>query len=409
MTLNVDYLPKIRAEYVRHQYQVLSSKPRHELAAKSLRLVKIVPLGVVEDAWMHPGPNMVVDDLDWCADIISDVDGPVEDVRVAYCGFLHNHAWGHFLTNTMSRLWVVTTMDQEIDRYVFYTNNTDGLSGNFREAFQLLGILDKVEILSGPKTYREVVVPDLSFALDQYSTPEYVAIFDLMRNRAMQGHGSDEPRRRVFFTRSSWKNAKRDDIGLLFIDDFYWQNGFEVVAPEQLSLTEMIRLLANSSVVALISGSGAHNSVFIPAGCEVQFIERSSICNIFQPIVEMELGHKLVYVQASYSLLPVAYGSGPFYYALTPYLAEFAKAHNYQVPAVDERRRLRDFKRYLRRRNSLFSGRWWIDTWANDQLEVFNEGYAQALADFSSLLGGNGVVNQSWLCRLQRVIDKIFR
>ena len=101
------------------------------------------------------------------------------DEKVVYCGYLVNH-WGHFLVEAVTRLWYVLENDATIDKYVFFLkeNEQRELKGNYREFLRLLGILDKIEIIDQPTTYREVIVPEIAFRCMEFYSPGFLAIFD---------------------------------------------------------------------------------------------------------------------------------------------------------------------------------------------------------------------------------------
>lgn len=119
---------------------------------------------------------------------------PFRDERVVYCGYLVNH-WGHFLVEAVTRLWYVFQGDPTVDRYVFTLDEGDSreLVGNYAEFFRLLGIRDKLEILSAPTTYREVVVPEIGFQCMQFFSPQYLQIFDAISECADNINSASTP------------------------------------------------------------------------------------------------------------------------------------------------------------------------------------------------------------------------
>lgn len=80
-------------------------------------------------------------------------------------------------------MWYWLENDQTIDRYVFISNsswfgNKESISGNYREFFDLLGVWDKLEVITTPVAYREVVIPELAYSRKYYYSDRYKAIFD---------------------------------------------------------------------------------------------------------------------------------------------------------------------------------------------------------------------------------------
>ena len=105
-------------------------------------------------------------------------ESPVyRDVKAVYCGYLVNH-WGHFLVEAVTRLWYVLQKDPTIDKYVFFLNENEEriVKGNYKEFFVLLDIWDKLELVSTPTTYRELVVPQIAFHCPNFYSPMPVSI-----------------------------------------------------------------------------------------------------------------------------------------------------------------------------------------------------------------------------------------
>ena len=101
------------------------------------------------------------------------------DETVVYCGYMVNH-WGHFLVEATTRLWYALKENPAVDKYVFFLeeNQQRQIKGNYQEFFQLLGIWDKLELISQPTTYRHVIVPEISFQVMHSWSPEFLAVFD---------------------------------------------------------------------------------------------------------------------------------------------------------------------------------------------------------------------------------------
>ena len=109
-----------------------------------------------------------------------------KDERVVYCGYLVPH-WGHYLVEAVTRLWYFMKNDSTIDKYVFFIEEKSErtISGNYREFLELLGIWDKLDIISVPTKYREVIVPQRSFKMGQYWSEEFKNIYNTVAEAAL--------------------------------------------------------------------------------------------------------------------------------------------------------------------------------------------------------------------------------
>ena len=215
--------------------------------------------------------------------------GALRDERVVYCGYFAR-GWGHFLLESVSRLWYALKEDESVDAYIFFTGEcgpTDIVSGNFREFFRLLGIADRVRILNRPECFREVILPELSYSFNHFYTDAYTALLDRVAENAIReaGETAEKPervylsRRHVYDKKHFYGGERYREYGLDMLDDYFTRNGFRIVYPERLSLPELIVLLRNAKTVASESGSCAHNLLFLPTGASDIIIERHALGN----------------------------------------------------------------------------------------------------------------------------------
>lgn len=189
------------------------------------------------------------------------------DERVVYCGFFVGH-WGHFLTEVIRRLWYFLENDNLSDKYIFFVRSEQNftLEGNYREFFKLLGVLDRIEIINEPVQYKEVVVPQLSCSHKEYYSKFYKKIFSTIIANAMLECKEQPYCDKVYFSRSRWGKA---EFGLDMMDDFFAKNGFQIIYPETLTLTQMIFIIQKADTLAAVSGTAAHNILFGKDGQEL--------------------------------------------------------------------------------------------------------------------------------------------
>ncbi len=286
--------------------------------------------------------------------------GEFRDERVVYCGYFAR-GWGHFLLESISRLWYATEDDPDVDAYIFFTGEngpTDIITGNFCEFFRLLGILDKVRIINRPECFREVILPGLSYSFNHYYTDSYPALLDRVAEEAVKeaGNMADRPkrvylsRRHVYDKKHFYGGERYREYGLDMLDDYFERNGFHIIYPERITLPELIVLLRNADTVATESGSCAHNLLFLPNKAENIIIERHALGNDYQANIDCLRDFLVCYVDACYALYPVDAFGGPFILAFTDCFRRFTKDRGYRTPS----------EKYLGEKNLKKAIRWYI-------------------------------------------------
>lgn len=253
------------------------------------------------------------------------------DEKVVFCGYLINH-WGHFLVESVCRLWYVLENDTTVDKYVFILeeNSSRTISGNYKEFLSLLNIWDKVEFVTVPTTYREVIVPELSFLIRNYYSPKYVDIFNTVAKNITVNPQWACPKK-IYFSRSLLPQNKHFEFGFEALDNFFDKNGYTILYPEKIPLQEFIHYIRNAKTIATVSGSLPHNMMFANDGQTLQLIERCVVNNDYQVHINTMRQLNATYIDANIPLYTVSM-AGPFILGYNSNLERFATDHGYFPP-----------------------------------------------------------------------------
>jgi hypothetical protein len=307
------------------------------------------------------------------------------------------YQWGHFIVNSMSRLWFIYKYpEEEYDKIIFSVlpGSKRDLFGNFLEFFKLLGILDKVEFIESPTAYKTVIVPELSWSLQHHYSEEFNLVFDRLIDVVLGNNKGEEAQypRKVFFTRSKLKTARLSEIGMDFLDEFFSLNGYTVIPPESLSLEQMVMTMQNADVVAGASGSTVHNILFGKKGQKLIICERNSICNDFQPGLNLARNVDAIFIDSFLTINSVNTGLGPFYYYPTKQMVKFAVDNNMTLPSerFHSKRLLRsNLQRYFRTWTKFYHHQWYFQKCNLPEIDAFYEAYSDSLSLTQEYLNGS--------------------
>lgn len=319
------------------------------------------------------------------------VENPVyRDEKVVYCGYLVNH-WGHFLVEAVTRLWYVLENDPTVDKYVFFLEEgvSREIKGNYRRFFQLLNIWDKLELISVPTTFREVIVPEIAFRCMQWYSPKFLAIFD-----AVAEHITVDPQwprpEKIFFTRSQFAKGNQLDFGTQGLDNYFQRNGFLVVAPETLSLDQMIFYIRGAREVATISGSVQHNMLFACNGQTLDILERLVINIDYQVSINQMRQLNATYIDANYHLYTID-TAGPLIVGYNHWLEDFTRDRGMlppEPPFTTDKYRIRCFKQYMASYRDNYRYRWHMEPWYPEIADSLYEAYQDNYPYFQDYLDG---------------------
>lgn len=319
------------------------------------------------------------------------VDAPAyKDEKAVYCGYLHNH-WGHFLVEAVTRLWYFLENDPTVDKYVFVLDENEErtVKGNYREFFELLKIWDKLEFVNTPTTYREVIVPEMSFSCMEYYSTKYLDVFDAIANNVCVDP-SWSPLDKIYFTRSHFASGTGYEFGLDSLDHFFHKNGYSVLAPETLSLSQMIFYIRNASEVASISGTLPHNMLFGRNGQKLVVVERLVINIDYQVSVNQMRQLDAVHIDANFPLYPID-TTGPYILGCNHILDRYI-ADNNMLPLdeayTSEKYRVKCFKQYMGSYQDNYRYRWHMEHWYPEIADSLWEGYEDTYPYFKDYLDG---------------------
>lgn len=250
-----------------------------------------------------------------------------EDKTVVFCGWYVNH-WGHFLVDTVIRLW---HRPEDVDGYAFIVNENENLqiTGNFKRFFELLDIpLEKIILVNQSTRFKKVIVPQSSYSRSEYYSDEYINLFQTVSVAALETIGRKKPFEKIFFSRAALRKARMHEFNIKEIDSFFKKNGYEIIYPEKITLDEMIFYLNRCEVCAAVSGTLPHNILFAQNGKKLIITERNVVNNEIQADVNIIKNLDVVYIDSAVGAFPVDVSAGPFILGYTDFMDKYAADNN---------------------------------------------------------------------------------
>ena len=206
------------------------------------------------------------------------------DEKVIYCGIFWRQ-WGHFLIDQITRLWYVMKRDEAENCNLIWLKLSEDekpINGNYLEFIKLLGIDEsRFEFVTVPTKFRTIIVPEPSNYSGRYYTADYNQMFECVIRQAVKNYDGDTFKK-IYLSRVHFAEKTGMEVGEKSIETIFAENGYKIVYPEQLSLTDQIALINKSEIIASLEGTIAHNSLFAAAGKEQIVINRNRVLNPFQ-------------------------------------------------------------------------------------------------------------------------------
>ena len=428
MNINYDYLRHLKAEKLKSMHNADAFVKKDSLDVWQGENATILPIRKSPDPIVLFGAGGVADCNGNYLEL-SSIDGRVtggysfeksvyKDLKVVYCGYLVNQ-WGHFLVEAISRLWYFLKYDNDtIDKYVFILeqDSTREIYGNYKEFLTLIGIWDKVEIINTPTTYREVIVPEVSYYRTKFYSQEFIDIFKAVTDNAIDDSDTNYPDK-IYLSRSKLSKAQKLELGLDCLDNYFIKNGYTVLFPEEFSLRKLILHIKHADICAAVSGSLPHNFLFADNDKKILILERNVINNEIQCEINIAKNLNVTYVDANIPIYSVIPSYGPFILGYSDMLEKYTLDFSMQKPDdefMTDKYKKSLFQKYMKAYKEKYHYQWHIDDWFMGDIPSLYEGYEYGLKYFKEYLCGQKpftftqyLISNRYVKQLVRIIKKL--
>lgn len=184
------------------------------------------------------------------------------DEDVIFGGALIGH-FGHFIMECWSRLWYIIQHPELQLKIMFITTTHGGYHEWFDDFFRLMGIdLNRIVYVKKPTQCRSVTVPEQS----QYNAWHFVKYTKefFIPYQVIKSHVTPGKIKKIYLTRKNIIVGKyrRICFNEEYFENFFSAHGFEVIAPEKLSIEEQISLVMGADEIAATLGTLTHWVMF---------------------------------------------------------------------------------------------------------------------------------------------------
>lgn len=209
-------------------------------------------------------------------DPVADIEIKNIDIAV-YGGILFDNHFGHFICESMSRLWplVEENVDNVIQRAPWLFATSSGkqaldVSPPFltqtMSSLKRLGMMPQVE--NQPVFIRRALVPDAAHQIGIAGHPIFRELCrkiggDILSRSAAHTDASFEGER-VYLSRAQLSSNRRRIAGEAELAQLLQENGFKVVYPERLPFRDQIALFSGAHTIIGCIGSAFHTQIFAP-------------------------------------------------------------------------------------------------------------------------------------------------
>jgi hypothetical protein len=212
-----------------------------------------------------------------------------------YLGSEFPQAFGHVMTEQLSRLWGWPEAKRRYPglRALVPVRKGDSLRGYELEIFSAAGIeVSDLVAVSGPVQVQKLIAAAPMLVNISYIHPGMKEIWD--RVAAGLGAGAavvDRPAK-IFVSRRQGR-GRRDCRNAEEVEGIFRENGFEIVFPEDHSLGDQVAMFEGAQAIAGYAGSGMFNVQFCREPKDVLIIRTTSYGARNEYLMSSVRGHRL--------------------------------------------------------------------------------------------------------------------
>ncbi|WP_162148539.1 glycosyltransferase 61 family protein [Asticcacaulis sp. AC402] len=183
------------------------------------------------------------------------VTGQLEGSHV-FGGMLQNEHFGHFMVESLCRLWALSTLDGDFRSLVYYNRIPRAPTANFiPQVLDLLCPGVPITLIREPTRIARLAVPTPICNPKNGVLLGHSAMAAMLAPvRALRGAGH----KRIYVSRARLKPADGMILGETFIEKSLEAEGYHIVYPEELSISEQFKLYNDAYMLVFADGSAAH-------------------------------------------------------------------------------------------------------------------------------------------------------
>ena len=205
------------------------------------------------------------------------------DQPVVYCGRMRAH-WGHFLTESISRLWVLSGCDVPVDARLLFHRSKRRAEDFVHRFFDHAGV-DRARFLDldSPTTLLDVYVPEPTFALGGLAFSGHVTLPERVAT-AICGEAPSRRDQPIYLSRGRLAGAREARIeGESRLEEVLAKRGVKIVAPETLPYEKQVRLFNRYSIFIGCIGSAFHSLLYALPDRKPQTAVIASAIGYYEP------------------------------------------------------------------------------------------------------------------------------
>ncbi len=186
-----------------------------------------------------------------------------EDESYIFLGEVHDH-FGHFLLSTLSRLWQIGTVSEQLKIIINAGASTRVHRDHIKQLFNAFGVdIKRLWAPERPLKIRNLILPSASFEERNFVHSTFAKAYNIAGDRLIRGVNiSIQGSGPIYFSKSKMTTGVRKIMNEDLIEERLVAAGYTIVYPETLPIGEQIAIWRLGRPIVAFNGSSLHTSAF---------------------------------------------------------------------------------------------------------------------------------------------------
>lgn len=300
------------------------------------------------------------------------------DEEVIFAGVAFDH-FGHFIVESMVRLWWVIK-EKKFDQKIVFLKNIY-FEAAYLELLEIIGIKKKnILFLDKPTKFRNIIVPEQSLIFSSHYYKEFSLPYDAILKEIKPSRYKN-----IYLSRTQFR--KKDCINEEYFEEFYRKMGYKIIYPEQLDIKEQISIVYGADEIVSTIGTISHLALFAKKSAKIITLLRAR--NFFsnvQAMINQSRDLDYTFVDVTCNFLPYRYSASCYYIGPNASWNNFIKQEYGMKPDVE-------LFEYLNSRDAHIGDyfRQWLNVFSNKKQlkKIQNDNSLNLLRDLEVIFSHN--------------------
>lgn len=182
--------------------------------------------------------------------------------RYLFCGFYFPH-FGHFILESLSRLWAYEAYKNQIDGLIFLRDSRKIPDPNvYQEIFDLLGVTHPIKFVQSPLQCAKLIVPQQGIGMGAFASGTD-PLRSFIKEKFSQVAAPSKDCEKIYISRSGYQMRRGGMLCENILESNLVAQGYKIFHPQSENLKTQIATYRGAKMIVSPDNSALHLAAFV--------------------------------------------------------------------------------------------------------------------------------------------------